>query len=156
MAASHRVRRAAAIAMLVAVAVAAALGPLGGASATASTWAIVAMRNTGALARSIALQPPGTVTASCTAPLTARTITVSWNGVSHATSYNVYVSTTSSTAGFAVVATGVTTTTWTSGTLKNNTTYWYAVAAVAGAPAWVSVQSAPTAGHTIGGVPRCL
>lgn len=149
MAATHPTRRAAAIVLLLLI-----TAGLSGTQAEAGTWIVNAAPNSHALAKSLDLQPPGDVTATCTSPLTDRTITVSWTAVSHATSYVVYESTTSATAGFSAVATDVTAPTWTSGALKKGT-YWYAVAVVTGSSTWLSAMSAATDAHTIGNTPRC-
>lgn len=151
MAATFRARLVAAIALLLLISGAG----LDCSRAHASTWIVGTAHNATGLAKSVDLQPPGTVTAACTSPLTDRTITVTWSEVSHATSYVVYESTTSATAGFSAVATDVTATTWTTATLKK-ATYWYAVAAVVGSSAWLSPMSSATAPRTIGGTPRCL
>lgn len=123
--------------------------------AGASTWTVLATANASGLARSLDPQPPATATASCTAPQTDRSIDVSWSAVSEASAYVVYRSATSSTGGFAAVASGITGTTWTDTSLKKGT-YWYAVAAVVGSSAWTSPMSQPTAGHAIGTLPRCI
>lgn len=149
MAATSRRNRVAAIALL------ALLGIVGAPHAQASSWNVVAAANATGLAQSVAPQPPATVTATCTAPLTDRSITVSWTDASYATSYIVYRSTTSSTAGFTAVATDITSTTWTDTALKK-ATYWYAVAAVTGSSAWISPMSSSTPERQITTAPRCI
>jgi hypothetical protein len=148
MAAAHLRNRVAAVALLMPVALAAAP------HAHASTWTLTATARPTGVAHSLSPQPPASVAASCPAPATDRTITVSWSSVSHATSYVVYRSTTSATAGFSEAATGITTTTWTDIALKKGT-YWYAVATVAGSSTWISPMSDPSAARTIGATPRC-
>lgn len=121
--------------------------------AHASSWTISATPNATGVAHALTPQPPSSVTATCTDP-TARTVTITWSAVSFASSYVVYESTTSASSGYTVVATGVTATTWTTGTLKKGT-YWYEVAAVVGTTAWTSPMSSPTAGRTITTAARC-
>jgi hypothetical protein len=130
------------------------LSLVGAAHASASNWTVAISKTAPALAQSLDLQPPANIDATCTAPALDRTITVSWTSVAHATSYTVYESTTSATAGFSAVATGVTGTSWTTGTLKKGT-YWYTVAVVVGPSTWTSPMSAPTPGRTIGTSTRC-
>ncbi len=89
---------------------------------------------------------PTGLSASCTSA-TAKTIKVTWGAVTHATSYSVYKSTTSSTTGYSLAASGVTGTSWTSATLSN-ATYWFQVAVVVGTN-WVSPNSAAPASRTI-------
>jgi len=59
-----------------------------------------------------------------------------------------YDSTTSATGSYTLVASGVTGTAWTSGTLTNNTNYWFEVTALIGAN-WASVTSAASPESTI-------
>jgi hypothetical protein len=91
---------------------------------------------------------PSGVTAACDAPTSSKTIDVSWTAVAHASTYTVYDSTTSVTGTYSSVATGVTTTSWTSGTLKPNKNYWFEVTAIVGSN-WESAQSSATAESTI-------
>ena len=68
-------------------------------------------------------------------------MTITWSAVTGATSYNVYESTTSSTTGYTVASSGLTTTSWKSGKLAAGT-YWFEVAATAGTGgAWVGANS---------------
>lgn len=131
-----------------------ALGIVGSPHANAGTWPVRTATNATGLAQSLTLTPPSTVTAICAGGLDVRVIALSWTPVEPATSYVVYQSTTSSTSGFSVVATGVTATAWISATLKK-ATYWYAVATVAGAPTWASPMSPPSNAVVIGTNPRC-
>lgn len=72
------------------------------------------------------------------------------------TSYSVYDSTTSATAIFTLVASGVTGTSWTSGALSNNTNYWFEVAALIGTN-WASATSAASGESTIkNSSPNCV
>ena len=149
MAATYRRNWVAVIAFVVAASI------VGNPHANASSWTVRTATNSAALAHSVDLDPPSTVTATCTEALVARVITVSWSTVEHASSYVVYQSTTSATTGYSVVATDVTTTSWITATLKKGT-YWYAVAAVVGSSAWTSPMSAPTQARTIDANPRCV
>jgi hypothetical protein len=78
---------------------------------------------------------------------TLQEVKVTWSAVTHATSYTIYDSTTSSSSGYASEATGQTGTSWTSGTLTA-ANYWFEVAAYVGTK-WVSVNSAATGETTI-------
>ncbi len=82
-------------------------------------------------------------------------VSLSWTASSGATSYNVKRSTTSG-SGYATIATGVTTTSYTDTTVANGTTYYYVVSAVSACgesgnsneasatPAAAAVPAAPT------------
>ncbi len=99
---------------------------------------------------------PSGAAAACAAPTTSKTIKVSWNAVTHATSYPVYDSTTSATGTYSLVASGVSTTSWTSGTLTAGTNYWFEVVTVIGSN-WVSAKSSATAESTINSLsPFCV
>jgi hypothetical protein len=99
---------------------------------------------------------PGGVGAVCAAPTTAKTIKVTWSAVSRATTYSVYDTTTSASGTYALVASGVTTTSWTSGTLTSATNYWFKVTALIGTN-WASVQSAASPESTINSTtPFCV
>lgn len=78
---------------------------------------------------------------------TGSTVNLTWTGVSHATSYTIYRSTTSATSGFASTASGVTGTSWTSGVLSN-ATYWWRISALVGSN-WLSAQSATSTTATM-------
>jgi hypothetical protein len=86
--------------------------------------------------------------ASCNAPVTSKTIEVTWSAVTHATTYSVYDSTTSATGTYSLLASGVATTSWTSGTLGGGTRYWFEVVANVGSN-WSSVKSAATGSSLI-------
>ncbi len=68
--------------------------------------------------------------------------------MTHATTYSVYDTTTSATGTYSLVASGVTATSWTSGSLSNNTNYWFEVVANVGSN-WASTKSAATGESTI-------
>jgi len=81
-------------------------------------------------------------------------VKVTWGAVTHAATYTAYQSTTASSGPYTPVATGLATTTWTSGTLANGT-YWYEVAAYVGTK-WVSSDSAASVKRTISATsPNC-
>jgi hypothetical protein len=98
-----------------------------------------------AQARGVPAAPTG-ATAACTSS-SAKTVKVSWTAVTRATTYTVYDTTTSATGTYSPVATGVTTTSWTSGTLSA-ANYWFEVAAYTGTN-WIGTKSTATAESTI-------
>ena len=76
--------------------------------------------------------------------------------VTHATTYTVYDSTTSATGTYTSVASGVTTTSWTSGTLTAGTNYWFEVTVSVGSN-WASAKSTATGESTINSTtPFCV
>lgn len=89
---------------------------------------------------------PTSVTGACTSS-SAKTIKVTWGAVAKATSYTIYDATTSGSGTYASLATGVTTTTWTSGTLSS-ANYWFEVAAYVGTN-WIGSRSVATTESTI-------
>lgn len=154
MAATHRRTRVAAIVSFALVVVTVTGGAFAATPAQAGgVWTVRANPAPSGLAQSAGLQPPAGVTAGCP-PGTDHAVTVSWSAAATATSYVVYRSATSSTAGFTAVATGVTATAWTDSGLKKGT-YWYAVATVAGTSAWTGPMSSATAARTIAGNGHC-
>jgi hypothetical protein len=116
-------------------------------AAFASSWTLTLQAGSAAEAQAQAapLAPTG-VSAACVSS-TEREVKVTWGAVAHTSSYTVYDSTTSSSSGYASVATGQTGTSWTSGTLSAGN-YWFKVAAYVGTK-WVSANSAATAETTI-------
>ena len=132
--------------MLVGVFVAGVLVGISG-TAWASTWKPTL--KTGSTAESRAQGSPGaptSVTAACSSS-TAETIKVTWGSVTKATSYAIYGATMSASGTYTSLATGVTTTTWTSGTLSAGND-WFEVAALVGSN-WVGTKSAATTESTI-------
>jgi hypothetical protein len=119
-------RRLALIGVVAAVFLAAA-----GSTAWASTWAIVLRSGSAgeSRAQAVPVAPTG-ITAACTSS-TTRTVKVTWTAVAKATSYTVYDATTSATGTYTSVASGVTTASWTSGTLAA-ANYWFEVVAFTG------------------------
>lgn len=114
--------------------------------AFASTWTLGLAGGSAAIAQSLQISAPSNVTSSCPAPATSKAVRVSWTAISHAT-FNIFQSTTSSTSGFSLVATGVTGSSWTSGQLAS-ATYWYQVSA-SFSSAWTSARSVSTASRKI-------
>jgi len=132
------------------------LGTSTGAVWAATNWTVTLHTASSGEAHSqtVPTAPTG-VTAACAAPTTAKTIKASWSAVTHATTYTVYNSTTSATGTYSSIATGVTTTSWTSGTLTAGTHYWFEVTASVGSN-WTSAKSSATAESTINSVtPFC-
>jgi hypothetical protein len=121
------------------------LAGTGMASATSWTDALASSSKAQAQAQVLPSAPAG-VSAACTSS-SGKTIKVTWSAVTHASSYSVYKSTTSSSSGFSVTATGVVGVSWTSGTLSN-ATYWFQMAADIGTN-WLGANSASTASHII-------
>ena len=99
---------------------------------------------------------PGSVAAACAAPTTNSTIKVTWAAVTLATSYSVYDATTSANGTYSLLASGVSGTSWTSGTLSSGTNYWFKVTASIGSN-WVSAKSAASGESTINALtPFCV
>lgn len=131
--------------LVVAVCAAAVLTGAPVASA-ASNWSPPLDPGSAAQAQSVPITAPTNVTASCTAPLTQKTVTVTWSGVSHA-KYNL-LQATSPTGAYSTVATNISTLSWTSGALSYGSTYYYKVVAFISGT-WQSGPSVATAGRTI-------
>jgi hypothetical protein len=130
---------------------------IGNVASAASNWLVhsAAVSAGEGHAQALPAAPAG-VTAACAAPTTAKTIKVSWSAVTHATAYAVYDSTTSATGTYSLVASGVTTTSWTSSALTSTTNYWFEVATNVGSN-WTSAKSSATAESTINGSnPFCV
>jgi hypothetical protein len=68
--------------------------------------------------------------------------------VTHTTTYVVYDSTTSANGTYSLLASGVTTSSWTSSTLTASTNYWFEVVATIGSN-WSSSKSSATSASTI-------
>ena len=131
-----------AVCMLIGIRPAVASGWIGGLAASSSAQAH---------AEALPAAPTG-VTATCTSTI-GNTIQVSWTSVLHATGYTIEESTTSASAGYAVAASGVTSTTWTSSALATGS-YWFEVIANKGSN-WTSPASAATTQRTIA-IAACL
>ncbi len=123
-------------------------------AATESAWATtnwlihVASTNAGQAKATTLPSAPGGVSAACAAPTTSKTVTVGWNTVTHATTYSVYESTTSATGTYTVAASGISTTSWTSGTLTAGTNYWFEVVTTVGTN-WTSAKSSASPESTM-------
>jgi hypothetical protein len=146
-------------ALLVAVPLAAAAGllQLPGEAWAATHWAVhLASGGSGeSHAQALPSAPTG-VSASCNAPTTSQTIRVSWSGVTHATAYSVYDTTTSASGTYTLVAADVASTSWTSGTLASGTNYWFKVTASIGSN-WTGSKSSATGESTIDATsPYCV
>jgi hypothetical protein len=99
----------------------------------ATKWVthIASTSSANAHANSLPAAPSGP-SAACAAPTTAKTVKVSWGAVTHATSYSVYEATTSAGGTYTLAASGIATTSWTSGSLTASTNYWFEVVALIG------------------------
>lgn len=118
-------------------------------ASAASNWLVHSATVSAGEAHALALpSAPAGVSASCAAPTTAKTIKVSWSAVTHATAYAVYDSTTSATGTYTLIASGVTTTSWTSSALTSTTNYWFEVATNVGSN-WTSAKSSASAESTM-------
>lgn len=110
-------------------------------AAAASNWNSGLVSGSAAEAAAQALPAPPSPTAACTGLIGG--IKVTWGAVAHASAYTVYQSTTSSTSGFSVVASGVTTLSYTQSGLGLGS-YWFKVATSIGTN-WLGPMSASTA-----------
>ena len=116
-------------------------------AAAASSWTTnLGASSSGETQTQPAPSAPTGVSATCTSALQT-TVKVSWNAVTHATTYTIFESTTSSSTGFSSVATGIAGTSWNSPSLSTGT-YWFEVAAYVGTN-WTSLNSTATAQRTI-------
>lgn len=117
--------------------------------ASASSWVETLHSGSSGQAQARVLpSAPVSVLAACTSS-SGKTMKVTWAALILATSYSVYQSKTSASTGYSLAASGVTTTSWTSGTLSNGT-YWFEVAGYIGTN-WASASSAASASHVISG-----
>ena len=115
--------------------------------ASGSNWVLsLAAGSKGEAQTTAAPAAPTGVSDVCVSP-SLKQVTVSWNAVTNATTYTVLKSTTVSTGSYSSTATGVTTTSWTSGSLANGND-WFKVEAYVGTH-WVSAQSTATGETTI-------
>jgi hypothetical protein len=129
-----------AIAVIVAGLAVIAAGPV-----LASNWSNPLASASAGEAQAVALPvAPAGLAAACVSA-TGSKITVIWIAVSHASSYTIYDSTTSATSGYSVVLSGVTGTSWTSGSLASGN-YWFEVSSSVGTN-W-SGPSSGTSGET--------
>jgi hypothetical protein len=124
--------------------------------AAATNWSVALNTGSGGEVASMATSPPTGVTAACPSS-TGYTIKVSWTASTHATSYAIYQakSTTTTPGTYSSAQTGVTGTSWTTGTLATGYNYWYEVATVYGKN-WTSAKSTATGETTISSTsPEC-
>jgi hypothetical protein len=122
---------------------------------SATTWAVhlVAGAHGEAIAQGLPAAPTSPV-ANCVSAST-KTIKVSWSAVPLATTYTIYRSKTSAANGYAVTASGVAGTSWTSGVLGTGN-YWFEVAVVIGNN-WLGSSSSATGETTIqNGATKCV
>jgi hypothetical protein len=131
--------------VLVVVVLGMLLGTAG--TAWATNWKPTLKAGSAGEARAQGAPPaPTGGTAACTSS-TAQTAKVSWAAVTRANNYTVYEATTSATGTYTSVAIGITTTSWTSGTLIA-ANYWFEVAAYVGTN-WLGTKSSATGESTI-------
>ena len=123
----------------------------------ASNWAVhPAAGSKGESQATVLPAAPTGTAASCAAATTSKTIKVTWNAVTHATTYSVYDSTTTVGGAYSLIASGVAATSWTSAALTSGTNYWFEVVAVVGNN-WASTKSSASAESTINGTnPFCV
>lgn len=142
-----------AAAVIAAVVVASALP-----ASASTTWAAALAANSKGEGQSYNIPlAPSSISASCDG-LVGNQIDVSWSAVtadksgstyrSGVVSYDIYMSSTSSSSGFSSQATGVTATSWKSARLGLGT-YYFRVAADAGTTVWEGAQSASSPAHSV-------
>ena len=118
-------------------------------AACASMWIVGVAPSSLGEAQALALPAaPAGVAATCTAPTTAKTVTVTWDAVTHASTYSVYDSTTSATGTYALLGSGISTNSYTTGKLKSGRNYWFEVNVVVGSN-WASAKSTATGESSI-------
>jgi cellulose 1,4-beta-cellobiosidase len=120
--------------------------------ALASGWGVGVAGGSSAHAQARTATAATGLSAACVSTLQTM-VKLTWTAAAGATSYTVEVSTTSASTGYSVAASGVTATTWTSGTLVLGN-YYYEVVADFGAH-WVSPASAAS-GETTIAVAGCI
>jgi len=117
-------------------------------SDASTTWSVTLRSGSTAQALSQGLPAaPTGVAAACTGLLLSPKANVTWSAVTHATSYAVFQSSTSSTSGFSQVASGIVTTSWTSSALGTGT-FWFRVVAYDGTN-WAGPQSSSSNSITV-------
>jgi hypothetical protein len=135
-------------ALVSALALGLVVATVGAAASGATNWTVTLHSNSAGEGQAQALPAaPAGVAAACSSPTTSKTIKVTWNTVTHATTYSVYDSTTSATGTYSLAAAGVTTNAWTSGTLPKGN-YWFEVTASIGS-SWASTMSPASGESTI-------
>ncbi len=115
-------------------------------SAAAAAWGVGLASGGGEGLSGPAPPAPQNAAASCASRLSNQ-INLTWSPVPAATTYSVYVSTSSSSSGYTLAASGITTTAWSdTGAATGND--WFEVSAVQG-QSWEGPRSAPTGETTI-------
>jgi hypothetical protein len=129
---------------------------VGGAAAGATSWIVVLHSNSAGegTAQALPAAPTGPA-ASCAAPTTSKTIKVTWNTVTHATTYSVYDTKTSATGTYTLLASGIATNSYTTAALATGN-YWFEVTATMGTN-WAGAKSSATGESTINSInPFCV
>jgi hypothetical protein len=125
---------------------------ISGGRASASTWtSALSPGSTFETQAQAGPAAPAGPSAACVSLILQPEVTVTWSGVTHASSYTVFVS---SGSGYSAVATGVTGTSWTSAPLATGT-YTFELDAYVGTH-WVSANSAATGSHTVSILGTCV
>jgi hypothetical protein len=107
--------------------------------AAASTWtAGLTASNSGESHTQAVPSAPTGISAVCAA--TRGEVTVTWDTTAHAASYTLYDSTTSATGTYSSLATGIATTSYTTGVLTSGKNYWFEVVVYLGTQ-WASAKS---------------
>lgn len=115
--------------------------------ASASIWTVHLQGNGAGQARAQAApSAPAGVSAACTSS-SKTTVGVTWSPVTHASTYTVYESSTSSLTGYSAAASALSGTSWTSPSLSSGT-YWFEVDALVGSN-WESAHSTASSGRSI-------
>lgn len=121
--------------------------------ATASAWTVgVAAGGNASGASDTGPAPPSSISSKCVSS-SSNTVQITWSTVQHAATYTVYQATTSATGTYTAVKTGLTVTSWTTGSLARGS-YWFKVTAVVGA-SWPSSQSVATPQRSIAANGNC-
>ena len=111
-------------------------------AAAASTWPVSISGSNGGESHSSGLpSAPSAPSVACTSGL-SDTVKVSWDTVATASTYDVHDATSAAGGPYSLAASGVTTTSWTSGALASGN-YWFEVTAFEGTN-WQSPDSSVT------------
>lgn len=125
----------------VVIAVAAALVGVAGVAAAATLWAVSLHASSTAEAQSLNPAAPAISSAVCASPASKKEVTLTFSSVTHATSYTLYHSSTS-TGTYTSLVTGITASPYTTAALSA-ATYYFKIAAVFSTN-WSSPESAAT------------
>ncbi|MGO9581428.1 MAG: hypothetical protein ACLP36_01325 [Acidimicrobiales bacterium] len=115
--------------------------------ASASSWTVALRAASAGEAQTQAAPAAPTGVSDACVSSSVREVIVTWNAVTDASSYSIFKSTTTSAGSYSSTATGVTGTSWTSGTLAAGNVY-FKVEAYVGTK-WVSAESAATGETTL-------